>query len=285
MKGTCYLILCCLLSAVSSSAQMRIKGKITDLSNHKPLPFATIGVKGKSFGSVSDEQGNFSLEIPADSIAANDQVIISSVGYQPLAMSVKEMGNIKQFGLQPSAVLLNEVTVKPAKFKTKTFGRTSHSAFMSTRMISEHNHVSDDLGKEIGTVINIDENCQLKAFNMFVIFNHFKLIKFRLNIYDVKDNLPDQLLVNDDITFDAAGGRQMLETVNLEKYNIFITGRKQIAVTVQWLKSEVGDDLQKSFNVAAMRSSKNTILFRDKSQSQWLEVNGHLSFYLTADCF
>ena len=152
---------------------MRIKGKITDLSNHRPLPFATIGVKGKSFGSVSDAQGSFSLEIPADSVGANDQVVLTSVGYQPLVIFVREMGNIKQFGLQPSTVLLNEVRVKPVKFKTKTFGRTSHSAFMSTRMISEHNHVSDDLGKEIGTVINIDENCQLKTFNMFVIFNHF----------------------------------------------------------------------------------------------------------------
>lgn len=101
----------------------------------------------------------------------------------------------------------------------------------------------------------------------------------------MKNNLPDQLLVNDDITFDVAGGRQMLETIDLEKYNIFIMGKKQIAVTVQWLKSELGDDLKRSFNVAAMRSSKNTILFRDKSQSQWLEVNGHLSIYLTADCF
>lgn len=156
---------------------------------------------------------------------------------------------------------------------------------MSTRMISERNHLSDDLGKEIGTVINIDKDCQLKDFNMFVIFNHFKLIKFRLNIYEVRDQLPAELLINDDITFDVAGGRQMLVNVDLQKYSIHLLDKEKLAVTVQWLKSELGDDLNRSFNVAAMHSSKNMILFRDKSQSQWQQVAGHLSFYLTAESF
>jgi len=286
MKRTSYLILCAFLCVGTLSAQIKLKGRVIDHTNLEPLPFATIGVKDRSLGSVADEQGNFSFEIPTDSAGQNDSVIISSIGYQSIKLSIKEMENrFDVLRLKPSTVILNEITIKPGKFKTKTFGRTSRSAFMSTKMISERNHISDELGKEIGTVIDIDENCQLNDFNMFVIFNHFKLIKFRLNIYSVKDNLPDELLINDNITFDVSGGRQIPVNIDLKKYNIYLNDRDKIAVTVQWLKSELGDNLKRSFNVAAMHSSKNTILFRNKSQSQWQEVNGRLSFYVTADCF
>lgn len=196
-------------------------------------------------------------------------MIISSVGYQPLEISIKKLESSSgDIGLRPSTILLNEVAVKPIEFKTKTSGRTSRSAFMSTKMISERNHVSDELGKEIGTVIAIDKKCQLKNFNMFVIFNHLKYIKFRLNIYDVKGDLSDKLIIKDDITFDVNEGKQKLVSVYLEKYNIYLTGKEKIAVTVQWLESQLGADLQRSFNIAAIHSSKHSILFRDKTQSK-----------------
>lgn len=287
MKQTIFYLLFFLLSAsFSLNAQIKVQGKVIDSKTQASLPFATVGIKNKGVGTVTDENGQFNFEIPTDSVGKNDNLIISSVGYKQTEIAILDFNKgFQTVTLTPAVVALNEVTVKPSKFKTKVFGRTGRSAIMSTRMITERNHVSDDLGKEIGTVLDIDSDCQLKDFNLFVIFNHFKFVKFRLNIYSVKNDLPDTLLINDNITFDVQQGRQTWINVDLTKYNIYLKGTDKIAVTIQWLKSETGDDPKKSFNVAAVPSSSKSILFRDKSQSQWLKVGGNLSFNVTADCF
>lgn len=287
MKQTIlYLLFFLLSTSFSLNAQVKVQGKVTDSKTQASLPFATIGIKNKGVGTVTDENGQFNFEIPADSVGKNDNLIISSVGYKQTEVGILDFSRgFQTITLTPAVVALNEVTVRPIKFKTKVFGRTGRSAIMSTRMITERNHVSDDLGKEIGTVLDIDKDCQLKDFNLFVIFNHFKFVKFRLNIYSVKNDLPDTLLINDNITFDVQQGRQTWVNVDLTKYNIYLKDTDKIAVTIQWLKSETGDDPKKSFNVAAVPSSSKSILFRDKSQSQWLKVGGNLSFNVTADCF
>lgn len=283
-----FLPIFCLLSLTNfaSSAQIKLQGQVINANNHLSIPFATLGIKNKSLGTVTDEFGKFSFSIPSDSVGTNELLIISSVGYSSTSILINSAINTTQtISLKPLTMDLQEVTIKPSRFKTKTFGRTSHSAFMSGNMVSERAHVSDELGKEIGTVISIDDDCQLKDFNMFVIYNHFKMIKFRLNIYTVRNNLPDTLITTQDIKFDVKGGRQMLVNVNLEKYTIFLKDREKIAVTIQWLKSELAEDVQRSFNVAATHSFNKTILFRDKSQANWLAVKGYMSFYVTANCF
>ncbi|OKS88695.1 carboxypeptidase-like regulatory domain-containing protein [Mucilaginibacter polytrichastri] len=288
MKKILYIICLLILPfGFTSVAQIKLRGTVIDAKNDKPIPFATIGVKNKSFGTVADESGHFNFQIPTDSINQNDQILVSSVGYQVANLAYSGLNNEPQIiKLSQVSFLLNEITVKPLKFKTKTFGRTGSSAFMSTRMISERNHTSDELGKEIGTVMEMDKNCELQTFNMHVVFNHFKNVKFRLNIYSVKDNLPDTLIIKDDILFDVEQMRQQWVNVDLSKYQIYLKGLDQVAITIQWLKSEPGDDpAKKSFNISAVPSSSKSILFRDKSQSGWLKIGGYLSLNVTADCF
>lgn len=40
----------------------KIQGKVTNLVNNKPIPFASIAVEGTSFGGISDIDGNYALE-------------------------------------------------------------------------------------------------------------------------------------------------------------------------------------------------------------------------------
>lgn len=287
MKLRIYIILLLIVqSSISLKAQIRIQGSVIDSINGKPVAFATIGIRGRAVGTVADSAGKFDLQFPPDSAGKLHPLIISCVGYVPFEKNyddlIRNPGVIK---LIPSSLTLNQVNVKPVKFKTKSFGRTGSSAFMSTRMISEHNHTSDELGKEIGTIIGIDKNCQLKTFNMHVVFNHFKNIKFRLNIYGVKDGFPDTLIIKDDILFDVGEIRQQWVNVDLSKYQIYLQGLDKIAVSIQWLKSITGDDPKRSFNVSAVPAPSKYILFRDKSQSTWLKVAGDISMNVTADCF
>lgn len=263
-----------------------MQGQIIDATTKTGVPFATIGVKNRSIGTVADSTGKFQLQFSLDSVGTNDPVIVSCIGYNSVEINSQKLTDARQIiALSPSVTYLNQVAVKPLKFKVKTFGRTGSSAFMSTKMISEHNHTSDELGKEIGTVINIDKNCRLTAFNMHVIFNHFDNVKFRLNIYSVKDGLPDTLIIKDNILLDVGHVRQKWIKVDLTKYQIYLEGYEKVAVAIQWLKSKTGDAPQKSFNIAAVPAIGHHILFRDKSQSTWLKVGGNLSINFTAEVY
>jgi len=267
-------------------AQVKIKGQIIDSASKATIPFATIGVKNRIIGTVADSTGKFQLQFSADSVGSGNPIIVSCIGYTSFEIDYKKVNNERlTIALSPTSINLNQVSVKPVKFKLKTFGRTGSSAFMSTKMISEHNHTSDELGKEIGTVIDIDKNCRLTAFNMYVIFNHFDNVKFRLNIYSVKNGLPDTLIIKDNILLDVGHVRQKWINVDLAKYQIYLEGYKEVAVAVQWLKSNVADDPQKSFNIAAVPAIGHHILFRDKSQSAWLKVGGNLSMYFNAEVY
>ena len=66
-----------LLGAMSASAQKTIKGTITDAEGKEPLVGASVTVKGTTKGVVSDVNGQYSLDVPADAKI----LIFSFVGY------------------------------------------------------------------------------------------------------------------------------------------------------------------------------------------------------------
>lgn len=81
-----------------------ITGKITD-STGAPLVGVTIKVKGSTSGTVTDVNGNFSLDVPQDAV-----LVISYIGYTTKEVPVNGQTELS-IVLQPSALGLNEVVV------------------------------------------------------------------------------------------------------------------------------------------------------------------------------
>lgn len=92
MKIRIYIIviLVNLLSIKIYSQNFKIAGKITDLKTSEALAFVNIGIQGV-IGTISDFEGNFSLEIPDKFI--NDSLSVSYVGYEPLSISILKNKN------------------------------------------------------------------------------------------------------------------------------------------------------------------------------------------------
>src|SRR5512147_2764232 len=71
------------LSALVMFGQNRtVTGKVTN-ADGKPVPFATVTVKGTSTAVSADENGNFSIQA-----AANAILVFSSTGYQPNEVNI-----------------------------------------------------------------------------------------------------------------------------------------------------------------------------------------------------
>lgn len=68
----------------SSITKTSITGKVTDAEG-KPLPGATVIVKGTKHGASTDAEGNFSL----GDVRVNSVLVISSIGFEPREVAVK----------------------------------------------------------------------------------------------------------------------------------------------------------------------------------------------------
>lgn len=86
--------------------QITVSGKVTDASNGDPLPGVSISVEGISKGTISDLNGNFSLDLPS----SNSILVFSYVGYLSQKISYVGQSSI-DVQLQPDVKKLDEVVV------------------------------------------------------------------------------------------------------------------------------------------------------------------------------
>jgi len=261
-----------------------VEGLVLDARTQQPVPFATIGVPQQPLGTAASEAGTFRLVLPDG--AAVPALVVSSVGYEaatvPLASGPVGRQTIQ---LRPASVALGQVVVRGGKVKTKTFGRTSASTLMVGRMYTEPDLISDELGREQGTVVPVDPYCVVRDVNFFVAFNRFRAVKFRLQLYSVRQGLPDRPLLRRNVFVDVTQPRGWVH-VDLQADSLVLRGLDEVAVTLQWVQSQAQEGNQKAFGIAAVPTPGHGILFRDKSQAPWRLVKpGNLSIYLTADSY
>ncbi|NUO00248.1 MAG: TonB-dependent receptor plug domain-containing protein, partial [Saprospiraceae bacterium] len=102
-KGLFIALVAAMLSIANLHAQS-ISGTVVDADNKEPLIGANIAVKDANRGSVSDTEGNFSIEV-----RAGEKLIISYIGYATQELVV---GTEKELMIQlKQENLLQEITV------------------------------------------------------------------------------------------------------------------------------------------------------------------------------
>lgn len=114
------LAMCLLFVAVSSLGQNNaiVKGRIYNMRNGEPIPFATVGVWGTKQGTTADEKGGYELKgIKSGYI----QLYISAVGFKPVisgeVLTTNAKGAVLDIPMEETAVSIDEVTVKASSFR------------------------------------------------------------------------------------------------------------------------------------------------------------------------
>ena len=103
LKTLFFLFALCALTSVS--AQKRLSGTVTDASA-KPLSGTTVSVKGANVSTVTNADGGFVLDVPANA----KTLIFSNVGYQSQQLGIGN-GSVLNVSLGVSTTNLNEVVV------------------------------------------------------------------------------------------------------------------------------------------------------------------------------
>ncbi len=245
--------------SLSVFAQNSIEGIIKDAETEKPIPYVNIGIVKKDKGTVSTEEGKFEFEIPSKLM--NDTIKLSSLGYQPKSMLAKEFAAILKespiIKLVPVITELDEVVVTNKKLKEKIVGNKTKSK----KMKGAFSYAV--AGNEVGIKVKIkDSPTYIEKFHANVVSNTSEKVKFRMNFYNIKNGLPNQKIVKENIIF-SINVKEGQFTLNLEEYDIVV--EEDFYCTIELLENQKQEE--EVFFSAGLLG--NTMAYRYTSQGEW----------------
>ena len=92
-------------ASVQQDQTIKVSGQVVD-QNGEPLIGATIRLKGAQSGVVTDYDGNFSIDAPA-----NGTLVVSYVGYKDREIAVRGRAILNTIELESDAMMLKQVVV------------------------------------------------------------------------------------------------------------------------------------------------------------------------------
>ncbi|MGA3014987.1 MAG: carboxypeptidase-like regulatory domain-containing protein [Bacteroidales bacterium] len=110
MKNLLSGIFFLLIYTASGQDFIEINGRLVDSSNSKPLSFGQISLNHTGFGTNSNDDGNFRLDITRANL--NDTLLFFYLGYETLQVPVKScLGPSVEINMKPITLQLAEVEV------------------------------------------------------------------------------------------------------------------------------------------------------------------------------
>jgi len=256
-----YLLLLC-FNIQFGICQVDLVGQVIDADTEEPLPYVNIGLVNQNIGTVTDEAGYFELEVPRNGFA-DATLRFSMIGFEPQDFTLQEYRDQKilTIPLKEKATALEEVvlTTKRNKYQTKILGNKTTSQLIYAAF------TTNKLGNEMGFLVRGRKNPMiLKKFNVSLVENDYGPIRFRLNFYDLKDGLPNETLLNENIIVDT-DIQSGIVSKDLTPYEIVID--QDFFVAIEWIE-DLGPG--KLFFSGGFFGSP--LIAREVSQGTWSKV-------------
>ncbi|MEL7122777.1 MAG: carboxypeptidase-like regulatory domain-containing protein, partial [Bacteroidota bacterium] len=173
-----------------------VKGKVVDAKTKESLPFVHIGVYNQNVGVISDDLGNFRINLK--NMSQSDSLVFSIIGYADKAIKISDLDNnfnevtmdafsyqIKPIVVTPedNAPIKNYGLVKPSK---TTIGQSGIKDF--------------GFGGEWGILIkNEGDTYLMESIHFHTRFNTMDSVLFRMNVYEVSNGMPGRSLLDKEV--------------------------------------------------------------------------------------
>ena len=241
-------------------AQIQLKGNVKDINN-LAIPYCSIGIKDSEIGAITDENGQFSIEIPEN--LAKSQLIFDAAGYDEKSISVKEIQQNSVVILNEKVVSLTEVIVKTEKMKEKIVGQKNRPMLTFSKMFKENAPTVEQ-----GNIFEIYPKTKLNTYNFHIIpSSKYDEITLKVNIYAVKNGLPTESLLEENIIYKTS--TTGWQKIDLTPYKFRFKNVAKIAVTLQLIDYKKPENEEFVFGVSAKKSLAKDLLFRFQSQGNW----------------
>lgn len=246
-----------------------IRGFIRDKKSNAPLPYVNIGIVNKDKGTTTNVEGKFELKIGPSHM--QDTLRISIVGYEPKIIYLNELmrnhNTTLNIRLKEKTNELKEVVLVEKKLTTKILGNKTQSKFFGGKF------GSNDLGSELAIRIKIKKApTYLDAFDFNISYNTADTATFRINIYDVKNGIPDKSMLEKNIILHVGKQTGKIK-VDLSPYNIVVYN--DFFVGLEWVDGNTNSGI-------VFSAGLGKTYYRKASQGRWKKHPMGAGFNVTA---
>jgi hypothetical protein len=261
--------------------QISIKGKVVDQSTKKPIAYTNIGIVNTGIGTISNEDGSFSLQVP--DVNLKDTLRLSAIGFGKKNISIQSfLGRDLTIYLKEQIIQLNEVTVTTIKEKNKFFelgNRRSRGGTLETDtvyagsatalLIENVNPIQKDLSFPV----------YLKEARIRIFRNNLPSFKMRVRLYSVDSltNAPREDLLNKSAVVESSMKNGWL-TFDLSEFQYLITKPFFIAferILTKTDRAAISYGYQDFIRKHPKRLRVDTVVFEGKKQvRQQLGLSG-----------
>lgn len=260
-----------------------LQSTILDFNTNKPIPYVNIGILGKSIGTVSDEEGNFTLDAPKTGWSTRDTLRFSSIGYQSVDYVLLHENQFpKTIALKPLTLILPTVVINPKKFKrAKVLGHRNDSPKMVFYFQSNR------LGTELCNLIEVKKGSYfLKKAQFNIAQNKFGLLYFRVHVYENDAGKPSANLLRQEliVSTDLKSGTL---SVDLTPHNLVL--KKDFFLGLEWVKTLNKGNISKDLQFCFGLGHSGGVFTKTTSHADWKKVDNqpfgfqiHLGFYVEA---
>ncbi len=230
--------------------------------NNEVVSYCSISSTKENRGTTTDRNGNYSFEI-----SKNDSLVFEANGYENKKISITDIAINPNIVLYRRVYAIQEINITGKKTKKDILGAKSRPMLTFSKMFDQNVPTIEQ-----GQIFNIYKWTKLNSYNFYIIpSSKFKEITLKLNIYSVKNNVPDKSLLQENIIFKT--NSTGWQTIDLEKYKLIYNDLDQLAVTLQLVESVPQDNVDFIFGISAKKTLSKDLLFRYQSQGKW-EASG-----------
>lgn len=203
-----------------------------------PVPYAAVGLSGKSFGTLSDANGAFSLNLKW--FSEKDTLKATGIGYESKKVSLTEFiaSGTYTIVLIATPGELAEVEILSKELKQEELGC---KRFHTNNCSGFVRNASNWKGSEAGMFFQNKKNKQvfLESFSFYVIQNKYEdSLSFRLMVYQPTDfGLPKYKSLLDRPVFFKIGKKNGEVIIDLKAYHIRVSG--DFFISIECLMDEM----------------------------------------------
>jgi hypothetical protein len=234
----CSAFICCALAVF---AQKTLSGRVVEGTTGEALAYTSIGIPGTSIGTVAGATGQFVLEIPEKTVLTDrDSIQFSLLGFARKSLPLtawSATASALEVRLEPASVQLREVVVRPDDTRLEVLGKEK----MKTRMTVNFaigNKINQNLGSEVGRRFKVEKPARLETFRFYVAANNFDTVRFRINVYDLKDGEPGDNLLQDNVIVTLSDKKTGWVSVDLHPFDV--RADAWLAVSAEWIYGSRG---------------------------------------------
>lgn len=204
-----------------------ISGRVLSKYDSTPIQYAIIGFGNGNDGTITDEKGQFTMDL--STIDKNLNIIIEIGAFEkfsePINSFLKKSNH--DILLIDKIKEISEVTIIPKNYKNKHWGVDSKSKRVVFGIAPSNKKEKEEQSRELGIKVSNNKKAKIEKVNINIAsFSIDKPVKIRINIYNVKDGKPNESVLYEDIIglFSKESVHNDIFSIDISKEGVYVDG-------------------------------------------------------------